>query len=75
MLDRFVIGDPEYVLLFSRQGCQVAKIGTNAVLPEQPLRGRRRHTVDETPLLLFRSPQGVTLDCYLACHVSQDPRS
>ena len=70
MLDRFVIGDPEYVLLFDCQAYQVARIGTSAVLPEQLLRGRRRHTVDGTRLLLFHSPQEVTL-CYgLVRHVS-----
>lgn len=70
MLDRFVIGDPEYVLLFGRQAYQVARIGTNAVLPEQPLHGQRRHTVHGTQLPLFRSPKEATL-CYgLVCHVS-----
>jgi len=69
MLDRFVIGDPEYILLFDRQVYRVLGIRTSTVLPEQLLRGQRRHIVDGIRPLLFRNPQEVAL-CYGLCATS-----
>lgn len=68
MFDRFVIGDPEYVLLLGGQAHQATRIGRSIVPPKQLWHGQRHHIADGTRPRSPHSPREVT-PCYGLAYV------